>query len=242
MYIVFTDGSSRGNPGPGGWGALVIRGENEGANGTGKHITELGGGEKHTTNNRMEIKASLEALKKIPAGEEVTVHTDSSYLINGITKWVKGWKRNGWLTKTKDEVLNRDLWEELHEIAEKREVKWQYVGGHVGIAGNERCDRIATAFADGEDIKLYSGPLAAYDLPNVLYISLDTEKAKTKKSDSSRSRAKAYSYVSMVGGVIQIHQTWAECEKRVKGMKGARFKKSLDKGDEAAIVKEFGTF
>ncbi|HEX7724795.1 MAG TPA: ribonuclease H, partial [Candidatus Paceibacterota bacterium] len=146
MTILFTDGSSRGNPGPGGWASVVIEGV-----GTHATITEVGGFEADTTNNRMEIAAAIGGLSVTAAGTHATVHTDSSYLINGITKWINGWKRNGWMTKTKDEVLNRDLWEKLHELTSARKITWQYVGGHVGILGNERCDHIATAFADERD-------------------------------------------------------------------------------------------
>lgn len=227
---IFTDGSSRGNPGPGGWAAVVISDDT---------IQELGGAEANTTNNRMEIAAAVHGLEKTHEGDEVIIYTDSSYLINGITKWIKGWKRNGWQTKTKDEVLNRDLWEELHELTETRTIKWEYVGGHVGILGNERCDHIATAFADGRDINLYKGRLADYDLPKILDISHDELKVSTKKSNSSRSRAAAFSYVSMVNGVVATHKTWAECEKRVKGVKGARFKKALDAVEEMTIMAEF---
>ncbi|MDB5239235.1 MAG: ribonuclease [Candidatus Parcubacteria bacterium] len=233
---IFTDGSSRGNPGPGGWGALVI------AEDTVPCVKELGGGEADTTNNRMEIKAAIEGLRHSDKNSKIIVNTDSSYLINGITKWVKGWKRNGWKTKTKDEVLNRDLWEELHDLAEGRTITWSYVGGHVGVLGNERCDHIATAFADGRELKLYDGPLAGYDLPNVLDVSRNEMKAVTKKSSSSHSRAPAHSYVSSVGGVIETHRTWAECEKRVKGARGARYKKSTSAENEASIIEEFGAF
>lgn len=111
----------------------------------------------------------------------------------------------------------------------------------MGILGNERCDHIATAFADGRDVKLYKGSLAGYDLPDILDVSFDELKAKSKKSDSSRSRAKAYSYISVVGGVIEVHHSWAECEKRVKGVRGARFKKSISAEDEAMILEEFST-
>ncbi len=228
---IFTDGSSRGNPGPGGWGAVVIE--------NGAQVTELGGHEKMTTNNRMEIMACYQGLSHALKDSEITVLTDSSYVINGITKWIKGWKRNGWITKTKDEVLNRDLWEKLDVAAAGKRVTWKYVGGHIGIVGNERCDHIATDFADGNDVKLYRGPLSEYDLPNILDISYDNVKASSKKSDSSRSRAQAYSYVSSVDGVIETHRTWAECEKRVKGTKGARYKKSLNIADEAQIMAEF---
>lgn len=233
QITIFTDGSSRGNPGPGGWAAVVVNG--------GK-VTELGGREEKTTNNIMEMTAALEALKKTPKEAEITLYTDSSYLVNGITKWVKGWKKNGWKTKTKGDVLNRDIWEKLHELTETRQVKWKNVGGHVGVLGNERCDYIATSFADNEPISLYKGALIDYDLPGIMDISHDELKATAKKSDSSHSRAKAYSYVSMVGGVIETHHTWAECEKRVKGVAGAKYRKSISLEDELQITEEFGTF
>jgi ribonuclease HI len=230
---IFTDGSSRGNPGPGGWGSVVVK-DNE--------VTELGGGEKNTTNNRMELTAAVEGLKRAEKGTdgEITVYTDSSYVINGITKWIHGWKRNGWKTKTKEDVLNKDLWMKLSEELAERTVQWKYVGGHVGILGNERCDHIATAFADGREVKLYDGPIGGYDLPGILNISLDEARAASKKSDSSHARAKAFSYISSVNGVIEVHHSWAECEKRVKGVRGARFKKALDAAEEKAIVREFG--
>jgi len=230
---IFTDGSSRGNPGPGGWAAIVV------SNGK---VTELGGAERDTTNNRMELTAALHGLEKLKSSAEAVVYTDSSYVINGITKWVSGWKRTGWVTKTKQDVLNRDLWEELDDLASKHQIKWHYVGGHVGILGNERCDHIATDLADGMEPKLFKGSLAQYDLPDILDISHDETLMSAKKSDSSHSRAKAYSYVSMVGGVIEVHHSWAECEKRVKGARGAKYKKATNIEGEAAIVREFGTF
>lgn len=227
---VFTDGSSRGNPGPGGWGSVVI------SDGT---VQELGGGEKNTTNNRMELTAAAEGVAHAPSDSSIEVMTDSSYVINGITKWIKGWKRNGWITKTKDDVLNKDLWMKLDEAMKDKHITWTYVGGHIGILGNERCDHIATAFADERELKLYKGTLAGYDLPNILDISHDELKVKAKKSGSSRSNAKAFSYISSVQGVIEVHKTWAECEKRVKGTKGARYKKSLDSENETEIIREF---
>ncbi|MEA2715483.1 MAG: ribonuclease [Candidatus Parcubacteria bacterium] len=228
---IFTDGASRGNPGPGGWAAIVVDGTN---------VCELGGGEKTATNNRMELTAAAAGLSKAPKKEPATVYTDSSYVIHGITKWIHNWKRNDWQTKTKKDVLNKELWMELADEIEKRTVKWEYVSGHAGILGNERCDHIATAFADGRKVKLYKGPLAQYDLPNILDIKAETQKLSAKKSASSRAKAKPYSYVSSVGGVIEVHPTWAECEKRVKGVKGARFKKAISAEDEADITDEFG--
>lgn len=236
--LIFTDGSSRGNPGPGGWGAIVAY--------DGK-TRELGGGAKMTTNNRMEISAAIEALKflaKYDAGDDepIVVHTDSSYLVQGITKWVRGWARNDWMTATKEPVSNRDLWEQLvaatEKLEESHEIVWELVKGHVGVPGNERCDEIATAFADQEEIDLYDGARDAYD------VDLSVVASKVKKEVSlekkARSKAKAYSYLSLVNGKIVAHKTWAECEARVKGVSGAKFKKSVSAADEKRIMSEWG--
>jgi ribonuclease HI len=228
-YTVFTDGSSRGNPGPGGWGTVIV---------AEKKVIELGGREESTTNNRMELMAAIEALKNIPKDSEVDLYTDSSYLINGITKWVNGWKRNGWMTKLKEEVLNKDLWESLVKAKDGKQIQWRYLGGHSGIIGNERCDEIATSFADETMINLYKGNLEGYPIKNILDLSFDENKV-TKKS---QSKAQAYSYISMVDGEIKIHKTWAECEARVKGKSNTRFRKSISKENEEQIIREFKKF
>jgi len=239
-YIIFTDGSSRGNPGSGGWGSVVV--ELRGESGLeAQKVTELGGGEKNTTNNRMEIMSAVEGLSRIAPDSRVTVFTDSSYLVNGITKWVYGWQKNGWVTKTKESVMNKDLWMRLVEAVKGKKIEWKRIAGHAGVLGNERCDHIATTFADGEKSDLFDGPFSDYDLPNILDVSHDEDKMSEKRSSSSHSKAKAYSYVSSVGGVIEVHHTWAECEKRVKGAKGARYKKSLNKDGEIKIIEEFET-
>jgi ribonuclease HI len=230
--IVHTDGACSGNPGPGGWGAIIVDLKCQ-------TVAELGGGDAKTTNNQMELTAALEGLKKAPKGQKIILYTDSSYLINGITKWVAGWKRNGWQTKTKQDVLNRSLWEELDEAAKGRDIRWQHIGGHVGVLGNERCDFIATSFADGHRMELYKGPLLDYALPDILNISASPDKLSTKKSSSAHSRAAAYSYVSMVNREIETHASWAECEKRVKGVKGARYKKAVSAEAEHKIKQEF---
>jgi ribonuclease HI len=273
-YTIFTDGSSRGNPGPGGWGAVIIEDREMVKGGSVKsaiRVIELGGRENSTTNNRMELTAAAKALFWVIGNERgfslnkshknatkvstIDIYTDSSYLINGITKWVRGWKYNGWKTKTKDDVLNKDLWLEIDDAVSGNEsmakeiiketgvaceVFWHHVGGHVGIAGNERCDVIATTFADNNPVKLYDGALSEYSVPNILDFSHDETKKTAKDSSSYRSKAKAYSYVSKVGGVIKTHPTWAECESRVKGVAGARFKKALDAQEERKIMAEFG--
>ena len=230
--IIFTDGSSRGNPGPGGWGAVVVSQDN----GT---CVELGGHEDNTTNNRMEILAAINGLANVEQGSENILYTDSSYLINGITKWIFGWQRNGWKTQSKEEVLNKDLWLKLLEAHENKKVKFKYVGGHIGVSGNERCDVIATSFADNVKIDLYNGTLSGYSIANVTNVSQDFVKSDERKNSKSRSKSPAFSYVSLVNGKIDIHSNWTDCEKKVKGAKGARFKKALNKKEEEDLVKEF---
>ena len=140
---IFTDGASRGTPGPGGW-AAVIRTESK--------VVEIGGREEHTTNNRMELRAAIEALKYLEFGNHywslVTIYSDSHYLINGITKWIFDWQKKNWRTRARKAVLNQDLWEELSVLVEKKNIEWKYVAGHSGVESNERADQIATAFAD----------------------------------------------------------------------------------------------
>lgn len=167
-FIVYTDGSSKGNPGPGGWAAILIGALRQAQGNNEEFVVEIGGREEKTTNNRMEMKAAIGALKYVeeacPNNEigRVEIHADSEYLINGITKWIYGWQANGWRTKDKKQVLNQDLWEELAREASKREVNWQKVAGHSGHALNDRCDEIATGFADGKKMDLYNGPKEKY--------------------------------------------------------------------------------
>ncbi len=225
--IIFSDGSSRGNPGPGGWGAIIKL-----SDGT---VKEIGASEKHTTNNRMELSGAIHALKSLHDGEsEIILNTDSSYVINGITKWVHGWQKNNWMTKEKKEVLNQDLWKELIAVSEGKKVTWNYVGGHIGVPGNDRCDVIATSFADVKLPELYHGHISKYE-----FDLLDTKGNKTKKASKSNSKIPAYSYLSKVGGLIKIHKTWAECEKRVKGVKNTKFKKAVSYEHEKEIMKEW---
>ncbi len=235
QIIIFTDGSSLGNPGRGGWGAIVAH--------TDGRIAELGGRENMTTNNRMELQGAIGALLEIKHNEgDVVIHTDSRYVIQGITKWVHAWIKNGWITSTKAEVINRDLWEILTALVYERELKnkivWQYIPGHSGIPGNERVDEIATGFSEGKEVKLFTGTTAEYSI-NLSELKADSAKKETKDNKKSRSNLKAYSYVSAVDGKVEIHKTWAECEKRVKGVGGAKFKKSLSKEDEEKLVSEW---
>ena len=130
----YTDGACSGNPGPGGWGAILRWGGTE---------KELSGGEPLTTNNRMELLAAINALEAIRRAVPVRVHTDSQYLKDGITKWIHGWKRNGWKTASKDPVKNKDLWERLDTQAGRLAVEWRWIKGHAGHAENERADELA---------------------------------------------------------------------------------------------------
>jgi len=232
--IIFTDGSSLGNPGPGGWGAIVLLADS--------NVVELGGGEKDTTNNRMEMTAIIEALSFVknlaPRGPNgIILHTDSSYTINGITKWIHGWQKNGWMKKDKGEVLNKDLWGKLSEVTEGLDIEWKHVSGHVGIPGNERVDRIAVAFASGKEIDLFAGEYDDYGID--LFVKEDEKKKALRSAGKARSKAKAYSYLSLVNGVFKKHHAWSECEACVKGKAGAKFRKSLSAEDEKTIMKEW---
>jgi ribonuclease HI len=136
---MWTDGACKGNPGPGGWGALIRWDGVE---------KELFGGEASTTNNRMELRAVIEALTALKRPCPVTLHVDSSYVMNGMQKWIHGWKRNGWRTADKKPVKNADLWRELETQVERHDVRWVWVRGHAGDPGNERADQLANLGVD----------------------------------------------------------------------------------------------
>lgn len=131
---IWTDGACKGNPGPGGWGALLRHG---------RHEKELFGGEARTTNNRMELTGVLEALKALKRPCRVVVHTDSQYVKKGMSEWLPNWKRRGWLTADKKPVRNADLWQELDALVTGHDVEWRWVRGHAGDPGNERADALA---------------------------------------------------------------------------------------------------
>jgi ribonuclease HI len=132
---IFTDGACKGNPGPGGWGAILRMGE---------HEKELSGGERQTTNNRMELMGAIEALKALRQPCRVSLHTDSKYVIDGITGWIFGWQKNGWKNAAKKPVANAELWQELIAAARPHRIEWIWVKGHAGHAENERADRLAS--------------------------------------------------------------------------------------------------
>jgi ribonuclease HI len=134
QVTIYTDGACSGNPGPGGWGAILM---------SGLHRKELNGGEAETTNNRMELLAAISALEALKKPSRVDIHTDSEYVRNGISAWIHGWKRNGWRTSAKQPVKNAELWQRLDAAQMQHEVHWHWVKGHAGHPENERADELA---------------------------------------------------------------------------------------------------
>ncbi len=235
-HLIFTDGSSLGNPGPGGWGTVLVL--------VGGRIIEMGGGEEHTTNNRMEMMALIQGLTRL-ANEsgDLIIYLDSSYVEKGATEWIHGWIKRKWKTIAKKDVENRDLWEVLHLLLDARKkfghITWVHVPGHSGVKGNERADEIATGFAAEQEIELFEGDLGDYAL-DILNIAIDENIAAKRSAARSHSRMKAYSYLSLVGGVANRHSTWAECEKRIKGKPGVKYKKAVSLDDEKTILLSWG--
>lgn len=228
--LIYTDGASSGNPGPGGYAAVIT---------DGKHVLEIGGYEEKTTNNRMELKAAVEALKKTEVGDSVKIITDSSYMVNGITSWVEGWITNNWMTKSRIPVSNKDLWQELYELVQDRSVEWRIVKGHASTAGNNRVDMLATTLSTDVLPTFYDGPKSEYkiDLTEPTEEQVIADKQAFKKASKN---SKAYSYLSLVDGRLEKHKTWAECEARVKGRAGAKFRKAISPEDELDILKSWG--
>ncbi|HEY8603914.1 ribonuclease HI [Tsuneonella suprasediminis] len=136
---IFTDGACKGNPGPGGWGALLRMG---------RHEKELSGGEADTTNNRMEMTAVIRALEALIEPCEISLYSDSKYVIDGITKWVDGWQKRGWINASKQPVRNKDLWHELIAATKPHQIEWNWIRGHSGHPENERVDQLAVIAAE----------------------------------------------------------------------------------------------
>jgi len=234
--FIYSDGACSGNPGPGGWAAVVIFPEGR--------VRELGGGERPSTNNRMEMLGAITALGAVhDRPEPVKLYTDSGLLINGIKSWIRNWQRNGWRTAAGKPVVNRDLWERLDALAQARKgrLAWGHVKGHVGHELNERCDVIAVAFSKGIKPELYEGPAVGcgYSLlePEAAHLH---DSAPRVKSSSSRSKAKGGYYLSLVDGRLERHATWPECKERVHGVPATRFKKVATAEEEQAVLKLWG--
>ncbi|MFA6435064.1 MAG: ribonuclease HI [Elusimicrobiales bacterium] len=231
--FIYCDGACSGNPGPGGWAAVIIFPENL--------VREFGGGERPTTNNRMEMLGAIAALGAVrDRPEPVRIYTDSALLINGITGWIHGWKRKGWMTAAGQPVVNRDLWERLDLLVQARKgrLAWGQVKGHAGHEINERCDAIAVAFSRGARIGLYEGPAVGcgYSLLEPQAGQL-REPAPRAGSAVHRPKGKGGFYLSLVDGRAERHATWPQCLARVHGVPGARFKKISSAEEEQALLK-----
>lgn len=236
---IYGDGACSGNPGPGGWACLVaFLGERN-------HVVERGGGEARTTNNRMEMESVLRALALCPESEStpIEIFSDSKLLIQGATQWLPGWKAKKWMKSDGQPVANVDLWEKMdRELARLRgRLKWTYVPGHAGVAGNERADEIAVAFSQAESVQLFEGPLAEYPHGAAFRqrpSSDESSEGGAKPRNSKRSKAGGY-YLSLVGNRLERHTTWAECEARVKGKSGAKFKKVSGNAEEQTTLRNW---
>lgn len=184
IECIYTDGACTGNPGPGGWGAVFYFRDGS--------VYELGGAEAQTTNNRMEMQAAIASLKLFQESgqrEPIALYSDSEYLIKGLTQWIKGWKKKGWKTSTGKAVLNQDLWQELDQLNHSF-IHWQHVRGHQGVAGNERCDAIARAFASGHEPTLKKTiefpVLANSDTRLKVNKTIQSETRQTKSTQETR--------------------------------------------------------
>ncbi|RYZ74070.1 MAG: ribonuclease HI [Proteobacteria bacterium] len=217
--VIFTDGSSLGNPGPGGYGAILLFCEGI--------CTEFGGSEPHTTSNAMELLGAVVALRAVRQKDQHTaVYSDSSYLVNNANTSLSRWARNGWMTLEGKPIANQEKWQALFEILKDfTKVDFHHVSGHAGLLGNERCDLIARGFAEGKRIQLYSGP---------------TPNHPDAKTINDWFENFAPYYLSFLDGKLLKHTTWPECEARVKAKKGAKFKKIKTKSEEADTLKNWG--
>ena len=220
--VIYTDGGCIGNPGPGGWAAVLVRGDT---------VEEWGGAEASTTNNRMEMRGAIEGLGQVRPGERVRVVTDSRYLHDGITRWIHGWKRRGWKKADGTPVLNQDLWEALDaRVRGPAAVRWEHVRGHRGHAYNERCDAIANGFARGTPPPLRRGDgswIAGSAAPATAAVALPPGVGLPF-------------YLSLREGELRLHNDWADCEGWVKGAKGARFKKVRSAEELGATLVAWG--
>jgi len=243
VIVAYTDGACIGNPGPGGWAAIIVR---DGAR------EEISGAAADTTNNRMELTAAIEALRRLPSDAPVTVVTDSQYLLKGMTSWLAGWQRRGWRTATGEPVLNRDLWETLAALAGSR-VTWEWVRGHNGHPENERVDRLARAQAQAGLKRAGRGGVAArgaspgetHDAPggHARPGARGGRGAPSPAAGEARanglagpSRTGWPTYLSLVDGRLMRHHDWPSCERRVHGQPRARFKKCRSADEERATV------
>ncbi len=218
--VVFSDGACSGNPGPGGWGAIVVLK----AGLPSAQVKELAASDPETTNNRMEMLGAIHGIEfvikalssdKAPPNLNVTVVTDSNYLIKGAEQWVQGWHRRGWQTADGKPVKNQDLWEKVMALKKLVRVEWLHVPGHSGIAGNERCDQLAVAMAKDLSIDLYHGSEAKYGIDPFHFEASDNFPI----------------YLVKEGSRVLSFSAWTACERYVKGKAHLKFKKVKNRSE-----------
>lgn len=234
---IYTDGASRGNPGPGGWGAVVL---------VDGYAMELAGAAKKATNNQMELEAVISVLSDSGAKAHkgpVVVHSDSAYVINGLTSWMYGWEKKGWVTMAKTQVENKAMWQKALVLAKEYgdRLTFTKVSGHAGDLYNERCDELAVAAALGKKETHFQGSQKDYDaFLKEIGTMKKVESGKVKvKSKKKKDTGPAYAYVSTVGGKVYSDKTWTACEARVKGKKGAKYKKVFSKAEETSLIQDY---
>lgn len=222
--VLFTDGAARGNPGPGGYGFVLISNE---------YVYEGSGAKNPTTNNAMELSAVIQGINKLVSLQQkvskLTIHLDSKYVRDGSISWRHGWARNGWITKEKQPISNKDLWQELHSLLNQCAeigivIDWDLVRGHRGIPGNERCDYLATTVADTGIDQSYTGPLSDHpNAKNLLSVPKTTEPY----------------YIAFADGVVQKFTKWDDCSQWVRGRK-AKYKKVHSTLEEESVLESWG--
>lgn len=227
MLTIYTDGAARNNPGKAGWGVVIVDPEK-------RHVVELGGASPHATNNQMELTGAIKALEYVSShkqyvGQKIGLYTDSSYVIRGMKQWVYNWQKNGWQTSQKKDVENVRLWQELVKLSQAKDIEWLYVPGHSGVPLNERTDVIATQFADHKKEELFSGSLDKYPY-NVSASEI------VKRTSSKQKTSKTGYYVVLRLGEVSRYETWADCERVVKGVKNVYFKKVADAAAEKIFL------
>ena len=239
--LIYTDGACSGNPGPGGWASIIY---------LNNFVYEIADRQTNTTNNQMELLAAIKALQFVLENisnnkiNEIYLYTDSVYVIKGITQWIHGWKKNDFINQQNEPVANKNLWLELDNLVLKVQkvlqlkINWLYVRGHVGVDGNERCDEVAVAFSKNEYIDLnFQVPANEY-----LFDILKTPKTEAlpdfKKQNSNTSKNSWY--LVYHAGVLSKYLTWKECESKVKGVPGVKFKKVSSHDEEQALLKQWG--
>jgi len=242
--FVYTDGACSGNPGPGGW-AIAAYFQASG------QVIEKGAADPATTNNRMELLAAIEALSLALAKDpdaDLVIFSDSKLVIEGARSWIHGWKKKNWIKSDGKPVMNQDLWQRLYPLllSYGRKLQWHYVAGHSEICGNDRVDEIAVAYSKLSHIDLYHGSLAAY--PHEKAFEQSELRTLTQEADPSEKKSKTRSapatkdsiYLSYVDRELLRHKSWAECEARVKGRSGAKFKRVQNSSEEAQVLASWG--